>query len=113
MKDDWLHSRMALLRGVENGFPLVRVARQGRLTISDAHGRILAEASTARGQAAALLGRVPLKTAATPYTRLGDWFGWANLALALVGGYFLRKNGSDEAPPVLRLARHGRRLNRL
>lgn len=42
------------------------------------------------GQAAALLGRVPLKVTATPYTRLGDWFGWVNLTLALglVGGLF-------------------------
>ena len=93
VKDDWLHSRMALLRGIENGLPLVRAARQGRLTIGDAYGRILAEASSARGQATALLGRVPLKAAVTPYTRLGDWFGWTNLALGLglVGGPFFRK----------------------
>lgn len=89
-KDDWLHSRMAVLRGVENGLPLVRAARQGRLTVSDAYGRILAEASSAQGQSAALLGRVPLKTTPTPYTRLGEWFGWVNLALALAGWGFFR-----------------------
>src|SRR4030095_6135355 len=35
VKDGWLHSRMAILRGVENGYAVVRTARQGQLTISD------------------------------------------------------------------------------
>lgn len=33
--DDRLHSRMAIKRGVENGFSMFRTARLGRLTISD------------------------------------------------------------------------------
>lgn len=33
--DGWQHSRMAVMRGVENGFTVVRAARQGRLTVSD------------------------------------------------------------------------------
>jgi apolipoprotein N-acyltransferase len=31
---------MAILRGVENGFAVVRAARQGELTISDYHGKV-------------------------------------------------------------------------
>jgi apolipoprotein N-acyltransferase len=38
-RDAWLHSRMAITRGVENGLTVVRAARQGALTVSDPHGR--------------------------------------------------------------------------
>ena len=34
VQDNSLHSRMAIVRGVENGFSEVRAARQGRLTIT-------------------------------------------------------------------------------
>ena len=44
VQDDWLHSRMAILRGVENGFSEVRAARKGSLTISDYYGRVNSEA---------------------------------------------------------------------
>ncbi|MCE1197747.1 MAG: hypothetical protein LWW85_02155 [Marinilabiliales bacterium] len=73
--DDWLHSRMAILRGVENGFSEIRTARQGRLTISDIYGRVIAETSSAQGRTAALIGEVPLENAVTFYSRSGDWFG--------------------------------------
>ncbi len=73
--DDWLHSRMAVLRGVENGFSEMRAAREGRLTISDSRGRILYEASTAHREQASLTGALPLTNTTTLYARYGDWFG--------------------------------------
>jgi apolipoprotein N-acyltransferase len=89
-KDDWLHSRMAVLRAVENGFSMVRAARQGRLTINDQYGRILNEASTAKGISAELVDIVPINHLNTLYVRYGDWFGWLDalmtlLLLALIG----------------------------
>src|SRR5262249_21898528 len=48
--DRWLHARMAVLRGVENGFALARAGRNGLLTLSDNRGRILAERATVPGQ---------------------------------------------------------------
>ena len=83
-KDDWLHSRMAVLRGVENGFAEVRAARQGRLTISDCYGRVTYEANSSHGQGASLLGKVSLQKRNTLYTRFGDWFGIINLIAAAV-----------------------------
>ncbi|HEU5052649.1 MAG TPA: nitrilase-related carbon-nitrogen hydrolase [Hanamia sp.] len=74
--DDWLHSRMAILRGVENGFSEIRTARQGRLTISDPYGRVLAEASSSDGKAARLIGKVPLVKLNTFYSQHGDWIGY-------------------------------------
>lgn len=73
IKDDWLHSRMAILRGVENGFAEVRAARQGSLTISDCYGHVLAEASCTDNKKATLKGLAPAMHVNTPYTRYGNW----------------------------------------
>lgn len=79
-EDAWLHSRMAMLRGVENGYAVVRSARQGVLTVSDAYGRVLAEAPS--GPQIAYAGEAPARGAGpTLYARIGDAFGWAMLAL--------------------------------
>lgn len=83
-KDDWLHSRMAILRGVENGFSEIRTARLGRLTISDAYGRVTAEANSSQGNAVSLLGDVSLQKINTVYNRRGDWFGILNIVAALL-----------------------------
>lgn len=81
--DARLHSRMAVVRGVENGFTLVRAAAEGLLTCSDANGRILAEDSSAKMPDALLLGDVGPGPGSTFYTRYGDWFGWASVALTV------------------------------
>lgn len=81
--DDWLHSRMAILRGVENGLSEVRTARQGRLTISDPYGKVNAEADCSNGKTTALTGQISLYRIDTIYTQYGDWFGLTNLIAAL------------------------------
>jgi apolipoprotein N-acyltransferase len=82
--DDWLHSRMAILRGVENGFSEVRAARVGRLTISDCYGRVTDEASSSNLQQASLIGYVPTQRFDTFYTRSGDWMGTFSLLLSVL-----------------------------
>ncbi len=83
VQDDWLHSRMAILRGVENGYSIVRVARQGRLTVSDYRGKLLHEASSAQGERVTLTGTVPLHNEKTWYGKYGDWFAILNLIAAV------------------------------
>ena len=86
VRDGRLHARMAVLRGVESGFAVVRTAQQGRLTVSDDRGRILAEA-TSSPAGTSLLAEVRPGSGPTFYSRTGDWFGWltvAGLALVLV-----------------------------
>ncbi len=78
--DGWLHGRMAIMRGVENGFAIARAARTGRLTLSDDRGRVVAEASSEQ-QDASLVGELPLHRTQTLYARWGDWFAWLDLAL--------------------------------
>jgi apolipoprotein N-acyltransferase len=77
--DGWLHSRMAILRGVENGFAEIRTARQGKLTISNRYGKVIYEADCSKGKAQSLLGNLPLQNESTFYARFGDWFAIANL----------------------------------
>jgi Apolipoprotein N-acyltransferase len=77
--DGWLHSRMAIMRGVESGFAIARAAHSGRLTLSDDRGRVLAEASSEKHDAE-LVGELPLRETHTLYTKWGDWFAWLDLA---------------------------------
>jgi apolipoprotein N-acyltransferase len=80
--DDWLHSRMAILRGVENGFSEVRSTRSGRLTISDSYGRVTYEASSNQ-HSASLIGYVPTQHLNTLYAKVGDWPGILCLLLSV------------------------------
>jgi apolipoprotein N-acyltransferase len=76
VQDGWLHSRMAIIRGVENGYTIVRAGRQGRLTVSDYRGIVVAEANVENGKAASLLAKAPIYHVDTIYSNWGDWFGW-------------------------------------
>jgi apolipoprotein N-acyltransferase len=78
--DGWLHSRMAVLRAVENGFALARSARNGLLTLSDNRGRIVSETATAAGRFVSISGRVNVARKETFYTRTGNWFAWLCVA---------------------------------
>ena len=85
--DDWLHSRMAIMRSVESGFAMARSAKQGFMTINDNRGRVLAQARSDDSGSAHVLGSVNLSPTKTIYVRLGDWFAWLNL-VALVALLF-------------------------
>jgi len=84
IEDGWLHSRMAILRGVENGYAMIRTARQGQLTISDHKGKVLDEASSTNNRAAELAGKFDLLTTNTLYSQFGDWFGYLMAMIALI-----------------------------
>jgi apolipoprotein N-acyltransferase len=85
--DGRLHARMAVVRGVENGFALARAATDGRLTLSDRYGRVVAEALTSGDDATVLTGDIGLRSGGTPYARYGDVFAWFVVAgaVALIG----------------------------
>jgi apolipoprotein N-acyltransferase len=79
--DGWTHARVAILRGIEDGFAIARAARNGVLTLSDAHERVLAMAASGTKGIASLAGGVPLGPGHTLYRRIGDGFAWVCLAL--------------------------------
>jgi len=99
VRDGRLHSRMAVTRGVENGFTIARSAQQGLVTFSDAYGRILGEQSSATDPM--MVQSIPTGPGATLYTRYGDWFAWANVvtlgALLLVLIRAIVPNSKSEA----------------
>jgi apolipoprotein N-acyltransferase len=80
--DAWLAAHMTKLRGVENGYTVVRASRNGLLSVSDAHGRMLAQVRSAPMPGASLLATVTVgERVPTIYTRVGDALGW----LCIVG----------------------------
>ncbi|HLF35869.1 MAG TPA: nitrilase-related carbon-nitrogen hydrolase [Cyclobacteriaceae bacterium] len=82
--DAWLHSRMAVMRAVENGFSLVRCAQQGYLSIIDFRGKVIAETSTTGKPDALLEGYIFPGPGHTFYSRTGNWFAWMNLAFIII-----------------------------
>ena len=85
--DGRLHAHMAVLRAVENGFALARAATDGRLTLSDRYGRIVAETVTRGDDVTVLTGEIGLRGGGTLYARIGDGFAGIACAetLALIG----------------------------
>jgi apolipoprotein N-acyltransferase len=81
--DGWSHGRMAILRGVEDGFSIARAPRHGILTVTDDRGRVLAERATNSQPFTVLLTQVPVQHESTLYSRLGNWFPWFCLILLL------------------------------
>ena len=81
-RDGWLHSRIAVVRGVENGVTVLRPAGHGRLTASDSHGRLLTDVPTGSTDTTVTTVAVHSGSSGTPYGRFGDWFAWICLALA-------------------------------
>ncbi len=104
--DAWMESRTTLVRGVENGYGVVRSARESWLTVSDAHGRVLAETTSAPMPGNSLLAELPVgPRVPTLYTRIGDLFGWLCVALGVVLVVFgrvpwARRTPSRHAPKV-------------
>jgi apolipoprotein N-acyltransferase len=114
--DAFYHGHVAVMRAVEDGFSLVRAARNGLLTVADDRGRIVGETASHAAPFAMLMATVPTGHDATLYLRLGDWFGWcaifllaAVLAVAVrpaswrahgrITGVALPPSGSAHVPP--------------
>ena len=71
-KDAWLHGRIAVMRGVEDGFALVRAANKGLVTASDAEGRLVASKMDAPAGLTMVIADLPLGPGPTLYTHIGD-----------------------------------------
>lgn len=97
--DGRLHARMAVVRGVENGFALARAATDGRLTLSDRYGRVVAEAVTSRDDATVLTADLGLRSGGTLYARYGDVFAWIAVGAAVVLiGFRLASRSKSQRP---------------
>ncbi|MET0320353.1 MAG: nitrilase-related carbon-nitrogen hydrolase [Duganella sp.] len=97
--DRFIASGMTTLRGVENGYTVVRSARDGLLTVTDPYGRIVAQRDSAAMPGSALLVRTQVPApVATLYTRIGDLAGWLCVALMLAGTLWLARRPRAVTP---------------
>jgi apolipoprotein N-acyltransferase len=74
--DGWYHSRMAIMRGVESGYSIARVAKLGLQTVTDTRGRLLVDRVGSADGFVVSEAKVPAAHADTIYGRWGDWFAW-------------------------------------
>jgi apolipoprotein N-acyltransferase len=81
--DGFWHGHIARMRAVEDGFSLVRAARNGLLYASDDRGRVVGETASNAGEFATLLAEVPTGHDGTLFLLLGDWFAWCAMALVV------------------------------
>jgi apolipoprotein N-acyltransferase len=98
--DAWLHARMAVMRGVENGFALVRAANEGLVTASDAEGRLIASKMDTPTGLTMIVADLPLGPGPTLYTRIGNAFAWLCVAATLVIGGISRKRFHSPGPQL-------------
>ena len=95
-RDAWLEARTTSVRGIENGYAVLRAARESLLTASDARGRVLAETRSAPLPGASLLVDLPaMPRQPTPYTRIGNLLGW--ICVAALGLWMLRPRRASRA----------------
>jgi apolipoprotein N-acyltransferase len=78
------HARLAILRGVENGFAVARAANNGFLTVSDAYGRVIAAKPSTGGGMVTLRTDVARGPGRTLYAQTGDGLGQIALVMSLV-----------------------------
>ena len=86
--NDWkeidpLHTQMALVRAIENGFALVRPAGQGLSAVADNRGRIIASMDYFTTHEQILYADVPIQHSNTVYAFTGDLFAWLCVAVSL------------------------------
>ena len=83
--DGWMGARMTVVRGVENGYAVLRAAREGVLTVSDAYGRVLAERASSAMPGSTLLAPLPAHPSVATWAGwLGPLFGWLCVALGVM-----------------------------
>jgi apolipoprotein N-acyltransferase len=71
------HTDVGLLRGVENGFSVVRQVNKGTSVAADYHGKILAYQDFFETSERIMQADVPISGKRTLYAILGDWFVYA------------------------------------
>ncbi|HEY7890105.1 MAG TPA: nitrilase-related carbon-nitrogen hydrolase [Steroidobacteraceae bacterium] len=98
--DGWQHGIMAVMRGVEGGFAIVRPAHDGLVYASDAQGRLVALEKTAPTGLTLIIADLPLGPGPTLYVRIGNLFPWTCVICSLVLGSALgsRRWLSSEGP---------------
>ena len=78
------HTEVGLLRGLENGFSVVRQTNDGTSMAIDGSGRVLARQEFFETSDRLMLSDVPTRRVPSLYAVIGEWFAYAGMLLALV-----------------------------
>ena len=81
---DPMHTRMAVFRGIENGFAVVRPTNKGLSIATDCQGRVLAAVDFFATADPRMVAHVPARGERTFYSGVGNLFAWLCM-LALAG----------------------------
>jgi apolipoprotein N-acyltransferase len=97
--DGWMEERTTAVRGIENGYSIVRASREGLLSGSDAYGRILAERPSSAMPGSVLLLKMTISSPiATLYTRIGNLLGWLCVVAAVGLLSLYRRKRAQQKP---------------
>jgi apolipoprotein N-acyltransferase len=77
---DPIHAHMAVMRAIENGVSIVRVADMGLSVVVDPYGRILASTDHFTAGERTIVAQVPTQGVWTLYPIIGDLFAWLSMA---------------------------------
>jgi apolipoprotein N-acyltransferase len=77
------HTEVGLMRGLENGFSVIRQTNSGTSMAIDGSGRVLARQEFFETKDRLMIADVPTRRVPTLYAVLGEWFAWAGITLAL------------------------------
>lgn len=86
--DAWLHARVAIMRGIENGFAIARAAAHGYLSVTDQMGRVIDITPSFYHDTNVVVKTIHLYSMNTFYSRWGNWFPWVILIFLLT--YIIR-----------------------
>lgn len=78
------HTKMAMFRGIENGFSTVRTVLEGLTMSTDYHGRVLSRMDFYTTRERILITHVPVKGVNTLYSAWGDWLVWLSALFLLI-----------------------------
>jgi apolipoprotein N-acyltransferase len=99
VRDASTHASMAIFRGVENGFAVVRSARNGLMTVSDAQGRVVARAVSRAGPVLVVASVAP-GAGTSVYRSIGDVFAWLSIVTAIGLGVAALRGLTGLPPPL-------------
>jgi len=109
--NDWfgirnMHPEMATFRAVENGMPIFRQTGNGVSSVIDAYGRVINRVDMFEGDPRQWGGLqmvdVPIGSANTLYTKIGDVVGWAAVIafLSLLGFALIRRRHTEREESI-------------
>lgn len=98
--DSWLRSRVAMLRGIENGVTVARAASDGHLVLSSPTGAVVAESGSGDWLRTIFAQAPNAGPVMTPFRIVGETFGWMTVVLtALAGIVLLPPRHAASGPP--------------